>query len=65
MQWWEGRGAFTIALEQGMCKEVDGRICQHLRLGDDALAMPVQGWYEFSEKIKPKISLGLCWIWLA
>lgn len=50
--------------EQGKCKEVGGRICQHLRLGDDALAMPVQGWHAFSEKIKPK-SLELCWIWLA
>lgn len=65
MQWWEGRRDFATALEQGMCKEVGGRGCQNLRLGNDALVVPVQGWYEFSEKIKPKKSLGLCWIWLA
>lgn len=56
---WKGRGGFTAAPEQGKCKEVGGRICQHLRLGDDALAVPVQGWHEFSEKIKPKISGAL------
>lgn len=39
--------------------KVGGRICQHLRLGDDALAVPVQGWHEFSETIKPKISSAL------
>lgn len=55
MQWVGGEGA----LEQGKCKEVGGRSCQHLRLGDDALAVPVQGWHEFSEKIKPKISGAL------
>lgn len=55
----EGSGGFTTAPEQGKCKEVGGRICQHLRLGDDALAVPVQGWHEFSEKIKPKISGAL------
>lgn len=59
MQWGEERGRFAIAPEQGKCKEVGGRICQHLRLGDDALAVPVQGWREFSEKIKPKISGAL------
>ena len=59
MQWGEESGRFAIAPEQGKCKEVGGIICQHLKLGDDALAVPVQGWREFSEKIKPKISGAL------
>lgn len=56
---WEGREAFAITPKQGKCKGVGGRSCQHLRLGDGALAVPMQGWHEFSEKMKPKISGAL------
>lgn len=58
VQWVGGEGGPCLP-EQGKCKEVGGRSCQHLRLGDDALAVPVQGWHEFSEKIKPNISGAL------
>lgn len=55
MQWVGGVGRFAISPKQGKCKGVGGRSCQPLRLGDGALAVPVRGWHEFSEKIKPKI----------
>lgn len=54
-----GKGSLCHAPKLGKCKEVGGRICQHLRLGDGALTVPVRGWHEFSEKITSKISGAL------
>lgn len=52
-------GAFGTDPKPGKCQEVSGRSGQHLRRGDDALAVPVQGWHEFSEEMKPKLSGAL------